>query len=474
MSRVLLIESPYSYGKDHVLVGKYFPLGIGYLAAYLRSHDHTVKIFQPTTDANYYAELFSLIKDFGPNIVGISVMTPTYFNAHIICKTIKERFNDCWTVLGGHHVSAVGVDVMEESSTADFAVIGEGELTLLELVRELETAKPKFEKIDGLIWRNKEGDVVINRPRQLIEDIDNLPFPDRSMVDISKYRLHSYIDFGKKSATMITSRGCPFKCMFCSSWLTMGDHYRYRSVDNVMSEIKEIVENYGIDHIVFEDDTMTLKRDRIEAICDGLIQMPQKPTWYCLSRVDSMDYDLAKLMKKAGCRMVNFGIESGSSEILKKIGKRISVSKAIEVIRACHKAGLRTQCTFILGFPYDTMETMKMTLDAAKKIGPTIAIFFPLTPYPGTEVYEKFLDKDLMRKNVEDWNNFTMTYNTSGISVNDKYSGKEIRDLAYLWNRKFYLRPKQLIKLAKTVNSVESFIRLAQGGLYLISTYLRK
>ncbi len=472
--RVLLIEAPYSYadsGKE--VVGKYFPLGIGYLAAYIRQFGYSVKIFQPSLDESHDQELKEIIALFDPFLVGISVMTPSYPRAVEICKVIKSNDKNIITVLGGHHVSAVGKEVLEQSSNTDFAVIGEGEITFHDLLELLNSDKPHYEDIQGLAWRDNTNNIHINDNRELIKEIDSLPFPARDLVDMDQYRLHSYIDFGKKSATMITSRGCPYKCAFCSSWLTMGAKYRFRSVESIMGEIRDLVES-GIDHIVFEDDTMALKRSRIMEICDALIAMPNRPTWYCLTRVDTMDYELAKKFKAAGCKMINFGIESGSPEILELIGKKISLVKAVEAIDACRKAGLRTQCTFIVGFPIDSEKSMDMTYDIAKKINPTIAIFFPLTPYPGTKFYNEFLDKSLIPGSVEEWKNFIMTNNKSGISVNKDYSGEEIKAIANRLNRKFFFRPLHILSMLKTVHSITDLWRLSRGALYLTSSYMKE
>ena len=473
-SRILLIEAPYSYasaGKE--VVGKYFPLGIGYLAAYIRQSGYPVKIFQPSSDELYNQELKDVISFFDPSCVGISVMTPSYPRAVEICDMIKAIDANIVTVLGGHHISAVGKEVMDQSPNTDFAVMGEGELTLHELLQAYESANPDFSSVNGLVWRDSGGGIRVNESRELIEDIDSLPFPARDLVDMNRYRLHSYIDFGTKSATMVTSRGCPYKCAFCSSWLTMGAKYRFRSVDNIMAEIRELVA-CGIDHIVFEDDTMALKRSRIEAICDAMIAMPNRPTWYCLTRVDTMDYELAGKFKAAGCKMVNFGIESGSPEVLKLIGKKISLDRAVEAVAACRKAGLRTQCSFIVGFPIDTDNTMAMTYDMAKKIDPTIAIFFPLTPYPGTRMFDEFLDKSLIPRSADDWLSYIMTDNKSGISLNSKYTGEQIKAIANKYNRKFFMRPLHILGMLKTVHSPTELFRLSRGAAYLTLNYFKE
>lgn len=471
---ILFVESPYSYessGKE--VVGRYFSLGLGYLAAYIRQYGYSVKIFQASEDGLYYEELMELIRLFEPAIMGISVMTPSYPGSVKVCNMIKAHDENIVTVLGGHHISAIGKEVMEQSPMTDFGVIGEGEVTFHELVQELEKETPDFARVNGLTWRDGDGNIQVNACRELIKDIDSIPLPARDLVDTDRFRLHSYIDFGKKSSTMTTSRGCPYKCAFCSSWLTMGARYRFRSVENIMEEVRELVTD-GVDHIVFEDDTMALKRDRIMAICDELIKMPNRPTWYCLTRVDTMDDELARKFYAAGCRMVNFGIESGSPEVLKMIGKKISLDRAVEAIRACRNAGLRTQCTFIVGFPIENEKTFAMTYDIATKINPTIAIFFPLTPYPGTKVYNEFMDKSLIPRTIEEWENYILTDSYSGPSLVKGYTSQEIRAIANKFIRKYYMRPSHWFAMIKTVRNFSGLVKLVRGGIFLLGAYLKE
>ena len=466
--RILLLEAPYSYGHAQSVVGSYFPLGIGYIAAYLIQNGYEVEIFQPE-ESDFIEELLGKIEEDSYDVVGFSVMTPSFPSAVRICDRIKLLNPNIITVMGGHHVSAVRGEVLSQALAVDFVIYGEGELALLALLEQLNSYN-SFSSVDGLIWRDTDGTIIENDAQKFVKDIDKFPFPKRDLVDIGKFRPHSYIDFGKKSATMITSRGCPFRCMYCSSFITMGSAYRMRSVENVMEEIRELVDVYGVDHVVFEDDTMTLNRDRLQRLCRALTEMPNRPSWYCLSRVDVMDYDLAVSMKNAGCKMVSFGIESGSQYILDKIPKKITIDQAVKAVSSCSTAGLRTQCTFIVGFPEDTNETMKMTLEAAKKIKPTIAIFFPLTPYPGTKVFNMYMSEDLKPKDVNEWEGFIVTNNKSGISVNKTFSGTELKKIADEWNSRFYLRPSQIFRLARSVTSLSEFIRLGKAGIYLLRT----
>ena len=471
--KVLFVEAPYSYRAASSIVGAYFPLGIGYLAAYVRRQGHTVSIFMPSTNCDYDSSLLQEVSAFKPDLVGFSIMTPSYPEAVRLAEMLKKKNDKTLTVFGGHHVSAMGVKVLQEAQAVDFLVIGEGELTLTELLGFLEKSSCDFSRIRGLAWRDSDGTIRENPRRELIEELDSLPFPARDLVDMGRFKLHSYIDFGKRSATMITSRGCPYKCIFCSSRLTMGSHYRWRSAENVLGEVKELIDKFGVDHIVFEDDTITLRRDRILAICAGLKAMPNRPSWYCLSRVNGMDEDLAQIMRSAGCRMVSFGIESGSPEILEKIGKKIDLHQAEKAVAACTRAKLRTLCTFIVGFPFDTKETMDATLAAAKRIAPTIAIFFPLTPYPGTEIFDSYVDNSQMPGSINDWRDYIVTGETEPASANSLISFKQIREISVRWNRRFFFRPSQVWRIFRTVKSLPELTRVIQAGLYLLRAAIK-
>ena len=279
---ILLIEAPYDYGRLEAMTKPHFPLGLGYIAAYLRRQGHQVRLLLGLTPEDLPRQL----QTFHPQVVGVSCMTPTFPQAVAICREVKNRSNAV-TVLGGPHVTALQKEILEVQPEIDYVVVGEGELTITELCRMLEHSDREASQIQGLVYRTADGTVQVTPRRDLIKDVDSLPFPARDLVDMSRLGTHKYIDVGRVSATMISSRGCPFKCAFCSSHITMGKVYRFRSAENVLAEIDELVNHYHVNHIAFEDDTFTLNRDRVEAICQGLIQRNYDLTWYCLSRVES-------------------------------------------------------------------------------------------------------------------------------------------------------------------------------------------
>jgi anaerobic magnesium-protoporphyrin IX monomethyl ester cyclase len=380
-----------------------------------------------------------------------------------ICRKVKNR-SQAATVLGGPHVTALQEEILELQPEIDYVVVGEGELTITELCQMLEHADREPSQIQGLVYRAADGTVQATPRRDLIKDVDSLPFPARDLVDMSRLGTHKYIDVGRVSATMISSRGCPFKCAFCSSHITMGKVYRFRSAQNVLAEIDELVSRYRVNHIAFEDDTFTLNRDRLETICQALIQRKYDLTWYCLSRVESMDLELARLMRRAGCRMVSFGIESGNPDILQKIQKKISLPAARQAIEATYQAGLRSQCTFILGFPFDTQKTMADTLHFAQELSPTIAIFFALVPYPGTEIYQ-YLPEALRPHQAEQWHDFANMINNQGyLSLVPGVSATELTQMTERWHLHFYLRPRQLYRMFRTLHTWQEFMSFAASG----------
>lgn len=455
---ILLIEAPYDYGRLESMTKPHFPLGLGYVAAYLRREGHTVRLALGLTPE----VLLDQLQTFKPALVGVSCMTPTFPQAVAICNLVKQH-SSAATVLGGPHVTALQAEILQEP-TVDYVVIGEGELTIAELCQALGQSDPDVSHIQSLAYRTPDGAVRTNPRRPLIKEVDSLPFPARDLVDMSRLGTHKYIDVGRVSATMISSRGCPFKCAFCSSHITMGKVYRFRSAANVLAEIDELVQRYRVNHVAFEDDTFTLNRERVETICQGLIQRGYDLTWYCLSRVESMDLDLARLMRQAGCRLVSFGIESGNPEILEKIHKKISLPAARQAIEATYQAGLRSQCTFILGFPFDTQKTMADTLHFAQELSPTIAIFFALVPYPGTEMFQ-YLPESLRPHQADQWQDFANMINNQGyLSLVPGVSAAELTQMTERWHLRFYLRPRQLYRMFRTLHSWQEFVSFAASG----------
>lgn len=461
--RILLTEAPFDYPAEFAgLVKRYFPLGIGYIAAYLRRHGHDVAIFS----GGMGEEFRTALEAAQPDWVGFSAMTSSFPNAVRMAQTVKECSN-AKTIIGGQHVSSVGPETLQQFPCFDFMVIGEGEETALELTKKFETKDTNYSDILGIAYRTPLQ-IVKTPPRGLLQDLDSYPAPARDLVDLSLFGTHNYLQFGKRlTASLVTTRGCPWHCTYCSSHVTMGRKYREHSAEYVGEDIERMVKDFGITNFIFWDDVFTASRKRIHTVCEEFIKrgLGDKITWWCLSRVDRLDEDSAKAMKRAGCQMISFGVESGNQETLDRMKKLASLDGAIEAVALCKKVGIRTQATFILGFPWETPRMMQDTIDFAKRLSPQIAIFFPLTPYPGTDLWD-IVTEEVKPKSVEEWSKFVMT-TLNPRSYVKGITTPELKKTIRRAHMEFYLRPSQIWNMTRRMESFYEFFSYAKSAISL-------
>ncbi|MBI2251426.1 MAG: cobalamin B12-binding domain-containing protein [Armatimonadetes bacterium] len=459
--KVLLINAPYSsiYGPLKIALGRYFPLGLGYIASVLRNKGYLVKLLDPEAQNLNDFTLNEEIKKFKPDLVGISCATPNFFQAQKIAKIVKENFTSP-VVLGGVHASAIPEYILKNSPEIDFIVKGEGEETLLELINELKE-KRNFSKVLGLVFK-ENNQIKVNPSRTFIQNLDSLPYPARDLVPFSLYRPHSHNFRKTPCVTMITSRGCPSRCTFCASYLTTGKVFRAHSSEYVISEIEFLVKNYGIKQVIFQDDTFTLKKERVAEICESLIKKNFKILWFCFARINTVDKELLILMKKAGCFSIGYGIESGDEIILKKMKKGLNLSEAEKILKLSNKLGFKTQAFFILGYIEEDFSQIKKTINLAKKLNPTLAFFNFLVPYPGTEVFDQFYKIE----EIENWGDF-VAIGQHPVSKISKLSKDELQKAIKLANREFYLRPSQIFHILKQIKSWHEFKEYFKGALGL-------
>lgn len=439
--KILLINPPY---RRLMRVGSaYFPLGLGYLAAILEKSGYEVKIYNGEVprdeekncrkhkggdfssimsshqrylrnleDKDFFVwhEFRKSLADFCPDLVGISARTPMFKSAVEIAKIVKDWRSDCPIVWGGSHPTIMPEEVLSLPE-ADFLVCGEGERTLLDLVRALEEGKKDFLEIRGLSYKNQEGKIIKNLSRDYIHDLDELPMPARHLIFREDfYAPGTYGD-------LMASRGCPFFCTYCSAQSLWGRKMRYRSIASIIKELKILKNNYQCEIIRFIDDNLTLERTYIEELCHSLIVEKLNIKWGCLSRVNLIDEKLLKLMTEAGCYRVDIGVESGSPRILEIIKKNINLRDVLRVDKLFNKYDIAWTAFFITGFPYETMDDLKATADFMKEIDPYRLVLSNFTPYPGTEDYERANELGVLPKEI-DWglfdhnspNNFFMKY----------------------------------------------------------------
>lgn len=358
-----------------------FPLGLGYLSAYLKSFGYEVQIIDCLRYGYTLEQVGEKIKEINPDVVGLNIMTPLAKTAVAIAKIAKE-VNPAISVIGGGPHATYDYDNLLKKYNFDYIVMGEGELTFLELADFLSHKKLINEKdILGISFKNG-NEVIVNSPRPLIENLDILPFPDRDSLNFKDYIVSGILP---NAVEIIGSRGCSHRCIFCSSSHFFG-RWRARSPENIIKELKYLIEKYPrIQSFLFFDDNFSLNKARVITLCEMLIKEGlDKYQWDCLARVDQVNEEVLKLMKRAGCTKINYGIESGSPVVLKNINKNLNLDVAKETIRLTKKIGMEALAFFMIGNPGETRETIKESIKFAKELNPTTTIWGITQIYPGT------------------------------------------------------------------------------------------
>lgn len=337
-------------------------------------------------------EIIDEVISFNPSVVGLTCLVTEVNEVLEIAKSIKEKLN-AFVVVGGIHPTLYPQDILFEGTPVDFVVIGEGEKTFSELINAIKDNKPTKE-IKGLAWFDKK--LVKTECRELMEDIDALhPLPYHK-VDMNYY---TKVDQSKirflpvSSLNVFTTRGCPFNCAFCvaSNLWKDSDHkkiLRMRSTENVIDELRTLIEKYNIDGIYFLDETFTIDMKRIEKLCDEIIANKLKFVWACETRVNLVSEELLRKMKMAGCIQIDFGIESGSQERLNEMRKGITIEQVEKAFEMCHKVGIRPFGCFMFNLPNETIDDVKKSFNLIKKIKACFYNFAITTPFPGTDIYE--------------------------------------------------------------------------------------
>ncbi len=440
---ILLINPPHKFrGKDltykNIVAPEYPPLNLAYLAANLEKYNYEVAIIDCNNKYNIEDDILSLIESGKPILIGLTCTSPLFNNAKSIAEFIKKKGSSTPIVLGGIHATLVP-KLMEEETMFDFLVSGEGEQTIVELVRTIEN-KDDFSRVDGLVFR-KEGMVIFNQPRQQIENLDDLPFPDRNLFENQAYRYPDALY--AKTASMITSRGCPGRCIYCASQ-NIFPKVKIRSAENVVEEIEILAKEFGIKEIHFWDDNFIISKSRVLKIRDLLKEKNIKVKFAFPNgiRADMVDYELLLALKEMGVYNVSFGVESGSQKILDSTKKKITLEKIRNAFVLAKKLKFETWGFFMIGFPGETEDDVNKTIEFAKEINPDIVKFNILIPYPGTEVNRQLSKQGLIiEKDISKYafHSYPVHYLPT-LSINDMI---RLHSKAY---REFYLRPGKLLQ----------------------------
>lgn len=417
---------------ENDIASKWPPLGIAYIAAVLEKYGHRVKILErrllagikPRTK-EHLREIDDLtikeIKEFKPNIVGIAAATPLIMDAYQTAKLVKGISDSITVIVGGAHPTAEPISCLEECSEIDIVCRGEGELTMLDLVKGLS-----LNKINGINFR--ENNKIISTPdRQVWENLDEMPFPAYHLLDKNFYFQPTSVlirGFYLKGMTIIAARGCPFNCAFCqSSQLARsnkGRFLRFHSPEYVIKMIKYLVDNYKIEGILFAEDIFSLDRENMAKICNLLIKQGlHKKIKYAVNlRVDTIDEELLKLLKKSGCVRAIYGFESGSDRVLKIMNKMTTLEQNLRAVKLTKKVGITCEASILIGAPGEKEEDLKKTLKFLKKSRPDRVIRSKFFPISGTTFYNQLLEKGIIKK-PKNWDILMEKYTLSDFTFAD-------------------------------------------------------
>ncbi len=456
--RLLLIYPPvtlrerYSSDIGHS-GGRQLPLGVYYLASAVRAAGHTVAVIDAEANRMTVPVVGSAASDFCPDIIGISTTTAVFGRALETAREVKRRFPEVPVVFGGPHVT-FSVETVVCQPEVDFAVVGEGEMTLLDLVNALDQEKSTA-AIPGLAFV-KNGSIVRNSPRTFIPDLDRVQFPAYDLVrDFSVYNPPPTNYRQLPVANIITSRGCPNQCTFCGH-SAFGRILRQRSPENIAAEIELLYKRYHIREIAFVDDTFTINPDRIVALFRILEKKDIRFPWTCMSRINTVDIDILKFMRAHGCWHISFGIESGNPDILRLIRKNISLGEAAQVIGTCSRLGIRTKGFFIVGHPGETLDTINQTIQLAVDLPLDDVVVTLNTPLPGTEQYRTADDYgSLDRRDWAEFNMWNPVFVPNGLSMHILVAKHKE------FYRRFYLRPRIILRYLQNILSSKAGIRRA-------------
>lgn len=447
--KVLFVNPPQTASKYKFMGVIAPPLGIAYMAGVLQENNIDVEILDASAEDMDFKDVEKELLKRKPDLVALTALTPTIGRALETAQVVKKTLPDSIVVMGGYHPTFNFIETLEDENV-DIVIRGEGEYIMLNLVQALEN-QSSLHDVKGIVFEDKNSkEIVVNPEAPLIQDLDELPFPALNLLPMKKYRL---LDMDTHMTTMITTRGCPMQCSFCSSAAMHGKKIRERSVENIVDEIEYLNTNYDIDTIAFMDDTFTLKKRKVMAICDEILKRNIEIMWGCTSRVDTLDEKLLKKMKEAGCITIFIGVESADQQQLDNMCKNTTIAKIENAFKIAHKLKIRTIASVALGMPGDTKEIMNKTVKFVHKLKPNYAIYSLATPYPGTRFYKEAFEKNLIK--IKDWSKYTLItpiLETIDCSLNDM---RKIQAKAFM---KFYLRPHYIIR------------QFLQDGPYLLKT----
>ncbi len=461
----------------------YVPLGLTYIAAVLEQAGYQVEIID--LNMQKVKDIIFREKVNGADVVGITGMITEYSEIVRLVSSIKKIQPETTVILGGPLATTLPLELLQVTQT-DFIVLGEGEKTIINLLSTIKN-KNGYENIKGIAYR-KNGVFILNDAVEPIEDMDTIPFPARHLLNIERYLGNQFQSFGidvkelgrVKCTNMVSSRGCPYNCTFCfkDMW---GNRWRARSPQNMIEEIEELHNDYGVNGFFFNDDTFVLDKQRVFDFCNLIREKEIKIAWYCNGRVNLMTRELLTAMYDAGCLGIAYGIESGNQKILDSIKKQINLDQVRKVVKWTKEAGIHVTGYFMLGILGETRATIRETIDFARELDLDFHGFSLTTPIPGTELYESSIGAGLISGNstaLGEWSQHANANLTSDCSDSDltAFASKVFKEfyLQKRYGKYYYLNPtlwKEELKVLSSLRHTDQAKELFNKSISLLRSY---
>jgi radical SAM superfamily enzyme YgiQ (UPF0313 family) len=430
------------------------PIGLMSIAAFLEQSGFDVSILDCYARPLPLPELLAEIERQRPDVVGFSCTTSSFLEGYGIAERLKERLSDTRVVFGGAHACSVGVSLLDSFPAIDYLVIGEGERTLLDLV---SAGCRNVESIPGVGYR-REGKGALSAVRELIADLDTLPFPAYHRLPgfPQRYFLPLFSYPTAPNSSIISSRGCPYQCSYCDrSVFNRG--FRFNSPEYIVEHLKLLNRDYGIRHVFFYDDLFSTDRERVARFCELKERERLPVTYNCIARLEHVDADLLSLLKRSGCWQVNFGIESGDPEVLRKHRKYYGLDEVQRKLAMVRQAGMRVKGLFMVGLPGETGESIRRTIDYALELPLDEINVTKFTPFPGAPVYRTIRDQGEFNEEWPLMNCMNFVFIPRGMTA------AQLEDLYNEFIRRFYHRTRIHLGYARMVwkspHSVMTFLR---------------
>ena len=458
--RVMLINPPVSFD---VFYGEWDlsdvkssspPLGILSLASLIRKYGYEVDVVDAHADGLNLDDLKKRVLTFKPHVVGTTAMTVMIEAAAEILKAVKEVSPEVLTIAGGVHITAEPTETLRRYPYIDFGVIGEGELAFLDFLDRVVRQKDICEA-ESLVWRDGDGKLHSNPRRRFFKSLDEFPPPAFDMVPnlFNHYRLSVFGTKKFKSVGLVSSRGCTGLCVYCDLGV-VGRGYRYNSAEYLINLMKDVYQRYDVTDFLFYDDLFVGSKPRLRKICEIIIREKLPFTWSCCARVDFVHKDMMKLMKQAGCWMIEYGIETGNQRIMDSMRKNVTVKQVEETIKATADAGIITKGNFILANPGETHDSIMDSINLACRIPLNYAQHTFLQPLPGSELYETAGKYGTFDPAWDRFNTFSINFIPHG------FTRQQLIDYSKLFWRRFYLRPRIWFQEIKKIRRKEDIQRL--------------